>query len=247
MDRLLKHARFTLENLMNPKLSIEKRIPIKLLKNAQALIFLTEFKGGFGVGGAIGEGFIFAYNSKENKWSQPCAIGMGGVSLGLQIGAQRTEHIFIVHSEDVLKTFASKGQLKIGGDVSFAIGPLGRDADIALNVSDKGYAPIYSYSMANGAYVGATMQSQLLLIRDDCNEDYFGQKATAKDILFGDMKPTSMKDNSYSALINLIEEYTQNQGEIKNDSYWNEKDRKAENFWSSNEKNEVNKTNEKEK
>jgi len=237
MDRLLIHARFTLQNFMNPKLNAEKYIPVKLLSNARGLIFLTEFKGGFGVGGSFGEGFIIARKPNDLfEWSQPCAIGMGGVSLGFQMGVQKTEHIFVIHDEKLLKTFATKGQLKLGGDVSFSIGPLGRDADVSLNFSEKGYAPMYSYSMANGIYVGATMQSQVLMIRDNCNEEYFGKKMSMNDIIFGDVQPISSVDNSYCTLVNLIKEYTQTKGNLNNDSFWNEQEKRdEEEFWSQNE------------
>jgi len=234
LDRLLKHARFSLENIMNPKIiKAEQQIPVKLLNNALALIFLTEFKGGFGVGGSIGEGFIISRTSDENEWSQPCAIGMGGASFGFQLGMQKTDHIFVVHDEKVLKTFTSQGQLKLGGDFSFSLGPFGRDVNAALNVGEKGYAPIYSYSMARGMYFGATLEGQLLMIRDDCNEEYFGHKVNVNDILSGKLKPPSMNQTSpYYTLTNLLNEYIENQGQLKNiDSFWNEQDRKDDKSW----------------
>jgi len=39
MKSLMKHARYSLSDLMNPSLNIEKQIPVELLSNAFGLFF----------------------------------------------------------------------------------------------------------------------------------------------------------------------------------------------------------------
>jgi len=207
MNALMRHAKYCLSDFVNPKLSIEKQIPIEILSNAFGLMFLTEIKGGMGIGSSMGLGVIIARKSNNEGWTGPCAIGTGGLSIGFQIGLQKTEHIFILRDKEVLKTFINKSQIKLGSDASFSVGPLGRDANISLNVNDQGYAAIYSYSMAKGAYVGSSLEGQVIMIRDDCNENYYGNKVSAKDILF-DNVDSLPNDNDYLSLINLIDEYT---------------------------------------
>jgi lipid-binding SYLF domain-containing protein len=165
---------------------------------------LTELKAGFVVGACLGTGIILA--RRPNKgWTGPCAIGLGGMSVGFQVGMQKTEHIIVLRDENVLKTFTSKGELKFGGDVSFAIGPLGRDANVSINVSNKGTAAMHSYSMSKGAYIGASLEGEVITIRNDCNEEYYGKKVTAEDILFGNVEP--LQDNEYNLLCQSLSTY----------------------------------------
>jgi len=115
--------------LMNPSLNIEKQIPVKLLSNAFGLFFLTEIKASMGIGTSMGVGIIIAHKPNGEGWTRPCAIGMGGVSIGFQIGMEKTEHIFILRNKEALEPFINNNQFKLGTDASFSVGPLGRDAN----------------------------------------------------------------------------------------------------------------------
>jgi len=232
MKSLMKHARYTLSDLMNPSLTIEKQIPVELLRNAFGLFFLTEIKGSVGIGASMGLGIIIVRKPNDEGWTGPCAIGMGGVSIGFQIGMEKVEHIFILRNKEALKPFINDNQLKLGSDASFSIGPLGRDANIALNVNDKGYAAIYSYSMAKGAYVGSSLEGQVIMVRDDCNEEYYGKKVSAKDILC-DKVDFVPQEEEYLSLTKWIEEYTKNKGQLSPELFSNEENRNKEEdeFW----------------
>ena len=48
----------------------------------------------------------------------------------------------------MLLQFTGKGQLRLGGELQLAIGPLGRDASGSVGGGDKGFSVIYSYSHA---------------------------------------------------------------------------------------------------
>jgi len=209
MHRLLTHAYDSLENFVSPNLSLEKQIPIKILNDAYAIIFLTEFKAGFLVGASLGTGIILArrLNEEGKGWTGPCGIGLGGMSVGFQAGMQKTDHIMVLRDEEVLKTFTSKGELKIGGDASFSVGPLGRDANVSFNISKQGSASLYSYSMSKGAYVGASLEGQLITILNDCNEKYYERKVTANDILFGNNDVQPLQDDKYNILCESLNKY----------------------------------------
>merc|ERR1711997_359808 len=121
------------------------------------------------------------------------------------MGASKTDFIIILRDEQALKVFSGQGQLKFGGDASIAVGPHGRDAEIAVNANDKGYAATVSYSMAKGLYVGVALKGEGIVVREDCNEKYYGKKRDVKDIL----KTLASDDNEDCvAIAKMIEEYT---------------------------------------
>jgi len=205
MQGLIEQAHSSLEEFLSPRLKIEEQIPTKILGGAKAVVFLTVYKGGLGITGVFGTGIIVARND-IGHWSGPCAIALMGVDIGLNIGVEKSNHVIILRDDSSVRAFASIGQLKLGVDGSIAAGPIGRDTSASISVGDKGYATMSSYSMATGAYVGLSFEGQIMAVRNDCNEKYYGKKVSALEILDGTVKPP--KNKQLKAMYKLIDEYT---------------------------------------
>jgi len=175
MNGLIEQTESSLEEFLSPRLKIEEQIPTKILSGAKAVVFITVYKGGIGLSGVFGTGIIVARND-IGYWSGPCAIALIGVDIGLNIGVEKSNHVIILRDDSAVRAFASVGQLKLGVDASIAVGPIGRDTSAALSVGDKGYATMSSYSMSKGAYLGLSFEGQIVTVRNDCNEQYYGKK-----------------------------------------------------------------------
>lgn len=73
-------------------------------------------------------------------------MGFGG-----QAGAEVTEFLIILNSRAALRSFMSAGSLTLGGNMSLAVGPLGRNGEAMGAVNSKGrVAAMYSYSKTKG-------------------------------------------------------------------------------------------------
>lgn len=70
---------------------------------------------------------------------------MGG-GFGGQIGFELTDFVFILNDHRAVTSFAQVGSLTLGGNVSLAAGPVGRNAEAAGSASLKSVAGIFSYS-----------------------------------------------------------------------------------------------------
>jgi len=193
MTGLIEQADSTLNKFFTVHLKIEGQYPIKLLSEAKAIIFLTIVKGGVGLTSTFGTGIMIVRKS-IGRWSGPCAIALVGVDIGLNIGIEKSDHVIILRDKAAIHSFASKGQLKLGIDASIAVGSTGRSASAGLFVGDRGYATMISYSMAKGAYIGLSFEGQIITVRDDCNEQYYGKKVSANEILDGTAKATVSKN-----------------------------------------------------
>merc|ERR1712130_958535 len=136
-------------------------------------------------------------------WSGPCSLGQLGGQWGFNMGASKTDFIIILRDESALKVFSGSGQLKFGGDASIAVGPHGRDAEIAVGANDKGYAATVSYSMSKGLYVGVALKGEGIIVREDCNEKYYGKKVKTKDILSNGN--ANIENEDYDAIVKMIE------------------------------------------
>lgn len=78
------------------------------------------------------------------------------------------------------------GSLTLGGNLSVAVGPLGRNAEGtgALNTKGK-MAAMYSYSRTKGLFGGLSVEGSIILERQDANRLAYGGSPTAKQILSG--------------------------------------------------------------
>lgn len=88
-----------------------------------------------------------------------------------------------------MRTFAQAGSLTLGGNVSIAAGPVGRNAEAAGAASLKGVAGIFSYSKTKGLFAGVSLEGSGIIERRDANEKLYGRRWTAREILSGQVPP----------------------------------------------------------
>ena len=113
------------------------RIPAKLVERAKGLAILTVARVGAGVGVEFGTGLSVA-RLAAGKWSAPNAIQNVGVSWGAQVGAQVSDHVFLLMTDAAVNTFFSnKNSFQLGADISVAVGPLGRSVEAGLTRRDS--------------------------------------------------------------------------------------------------------------
>ena len=156
-----------------------------VLKDARGLAIMTVIKAGFGFSGRGGKGVVVA--RLRNGWSGPSAIGTGGAGFGFQIGAEVTEFVMILNTDDAVKAFSRDVNVTLGGDISVAAGPIGRHAEAAVTP----VAAIYTYSRSQGLFAGVSLEGTVVGTRNDANAEYYGRRVTPEEILSGKVPPPS--------------------------------------------------------
>ncbi|RAL67043.1 hypothetical protein DID88_007823 [Monilinia fructigena] len=131
-----------------------------------------------------GNGVVVARLS-DGSWSAPSAIGIGGAGVGGQIGFELTDFVFILNDAAAVRTFSQAGSLTLGGNVSVAAGPVGRNAEAAGAASMKGVAGVFSYSKTKGLFAGVSIEGSAIIERRDANEKLYGRRFTAAELLGG--------------------------------------------------------------
>lgn len=111
---------------------------------------------------------------------------MGG-GFGGQIGFELTDFVFILNDASAVKTFAQVGSLTLGGNVSIAAGPVGRNAEAAGAASLKSVSGIFAYSKTKGLFAGVSLEGSVLIERRDANEKLYNRKVTARELLGGNV------------------------------------------------------------
>lgn len=180
--------------IQNPKyIKNDQTIPMHILKGAKGIAFLTILKGGFVWSGTLGSGIVIA-KKPDGTWSGPSSLGVAGMGWGALIGASSTDSVIILNTDMAVKAFSGKGQVKFGGNLSVAVGPVGREGEIAGSVGDKGVAPCYSYSHSRGLFGGLSLQGAILGARDGDNKKFYGQPCSPGQILRGEVTPPENED-----------------------------------------------------
>lgn len=100
-----------------------------------------------------------------------------------------TDFVFILNDASAVKTFAQAGSVTLGGNVSIAAGPVGRNAEAAGAASLKGVAGIFAYSKTKGLFAGVSLEGSVMIERRDANEKMYGNRVKAADLLRGAVPP----------------------------------------------------------
>src|SRR5216684_5441494 len=151
----------------------DRAIPQKLLDNAKAIaVFPGVIKAGFIVGGRAGDGVI----SRRIKggWSEPAFFNLAGGSIGLQIGASKTDFVLLFMNDDALAGLL-KDKFEIGGEGSVAAGPVGRSTSASTDALLR--AGIISYSRSKGLFAGLEIKGVVISPDNEDNLAVYGKKS----------------------------------------------------------------------
>jgi len=169
--RHASEAAETFTEIMNVR---EKAIPKELLDKAEAIaVFPGVIKAAFIVGGRGGQGVIS--RRVKGGWSAPAFFNLAGGSFGAQIGAQKTDYVLLIMNEEGLNGLL-KDKFELGGEVSVAAGPVGREA--AASTNPRLNAGILSYSRSKGLFIGAALKGAVISPDNDLNTAVYGMKAS---------------------------------------------------------------------
>ncbi len=185
------------------KLKSDPKIPSfqKLLNRAKAvLIFPEVLRAGFVIGGQGGSGVLLVRHGDQlgaESWSYPSFHTLGAGSIGLQLGVENQEIILIIQDYDALLAIINN-HFKIGGDISVAAGNFGTGQGGAITSNFD--ADVISYSTAQGAFVGASIQGAVITPSNDYNYDYYGPGARSRTITIKRQFANAGADNLRQAL-----------------------------------------------
>jgi SH3 domain-containing YSC84-like protein 1 len=158
-------------------------VPEDLMEKARCVGIIPAAKrAGFVFGGQYGKGLITCRVHDTNRWSGPSMVILEGGSFGLQIGAGETDIVFTVMDqggEDKL----SKDKVTVGGDVTAAVGPVGRS--VQAQTDAMMHAEILTWSRARGVFAGVDINGASLRADKDDDAALYGEHVSQIDILHG--------------------------------------------------------------
>jgi SH3 domain-containing YSC84-like protein 1 len=151
------------------------------LKTAKGVVIFPQvLKAGFFLGGSGGTGVLLVRNAATGTWGEPAFYTVGSVTFGLQIGGEAAEVVMVAMNQKALDSLLSSS-VKLGGDASIAVGPVGGGAKGAVTVPAV-TADFVSFTRTKGLYAGLNLEGSVLAVRDGLNSAYYGRAITPKEI-----------------------------------------------------------------
>lgn len=165
----------------------EDGIPKELLERAEGIVVIPSLvKGGFIIGAKHGKGIISAKHS-SGMWSPPAVVKMSGGSIGWQIGLESVDLVLLVMNRKGIEQLL-QDKFTLGGELSVAAGPVGRNAQAGTNAQAN--AGILAYSRSKGLFAGATFEGAALHGDEDDNQALYGREVSLKEIVLNNAPNT---------------------------------------------------------
>src|SRR5437899_11170016 len=170
---------------MQETLNVPDNIQQDLLDKARCVVVMPSvLKAAFVVGGSYGRGAMVCRTGKEfsGPWGAPAMYALEGGSVGLQIGGEATDFVFLVMNNRGASSLLHS-KVKLGADASVAAGPKGRSA--AADTDAFMRAEILSYSRGRGVFAGVSLEGSTLRRDNAANRKVDGESTDGAKRLDG--------------------------------------------------------------
>ena len=177
-EKLIESAYYVLREFeSNSEYSEEVK---RRLKSARAvLVFPSVFKAGWILGVSTGRGVLLA-RSKDGTWSYPSFYFMNDASLGLQVGINNSRMLMVVSNGRGLGAIIDN-EFKAGASLDVSVANVG--SSIGYGTTTNLERDIYTYSISQGAFIGASINASSIKADDLMNQAYYGSNdATAQSV-----------------------------------------------------------------
>ncbi len=135
----------------------------------------TYMKGAFIFGADGGTGVLLGRDNRSGSWSYPAFYGMGSISFGFQAGAEVSEIVLLVMTDNGMDALLSTS-FKLGADASVAAGPVGAGAKAQTT-------DILAFARSRGLFGGISIEGAVITSRDSWNRKYYGRDIRPVDII----------------------------------------------------------------
>ena len=157
-------------------------IPQEVLSEAKGVAIFSSTQAGFLIGGKGGDGVFM--KRLPDGWSPPLAIDLIEGSIGLQVGAQSEDVVYVFTTDDAVRRFLDDGRYAVA-QMSGTFGENSSRSDGTELPTD----PVTIYSRTSGLYGGMVVGGKGFAIDEDMNRKTYGATITTEQIVNGEVTP----------------------------------------------------------
>ncbi|MGK9169439.1 lipid-binding SYLF domain-containing protein [Inquilinus limosus] len=154
----------------------------RYIRGAKAVLIAPELlRGGFIVGGRGGNA-VMLVRLPDGNWSYPAFYGIGGGTLGLQIGGQVSQLVLTIMTDKGLRA-VEQSSFTVGADLSGSLFTLGAGVGASTGLNTN--ADMYAFSQNKGLFAGGTLDGTVISEDQGMNDAYYGFGTPARIIFQG--------------------------------------------------------------
>ncbi len=152
-----------------------------VLAQAQGVFIVPKYvRAAIGIGAEGGAGLLLL-NKGDGHWSDPVFYNTGGVSLGLQLGAQGGMLAFILNNQKAVDAFLKKTSVSLNAKAGLTVVNWNRMAQGSAGAGD-----VVAWSDSRGVFGdAATIEVSGVRYSQNLNNAYYHRTLSASDILAG--------------------------------------------------------------
>ena len=172
-------------------------------KGAEGVLIIPDlYKGAWFFGASGGKGILLVRDQEKDGWFGPAFYTIGSVSFGVQFGGQKSEAIILVMTKEGVELL-QKTSVKLGGDGSVAIGPVGVGGQGAIAPTSLN-ADYITIARSRGAFIGVSFDGAIIHENYDWNKAYYGKPVRPIDIITTHSAINPNADELRSAVAKLM-------------------------------------------
>jgi len=150
-----------------------------LLQKSKGVFVVPQFaEAALGVGARGGAGVLLVRNGKS--WSSPAFYNMGGISVGLQAGAQAGAIALVLNDQKALTSFMQNNKFSLGADADLTLVDWSKKG-----AGSAGWGNITAWSDTEGLFGGAAINVTDIDYDEDETSGYYRRQVAARDVLAG--------------------------------------------------------------
>jgi len=157
----------------------------KLLSQARGVFIVPTYgRAALGVGAAGGAGVLLVKGS-GNMWRGPAFYDIGGLSVGLQAGAEGGPMALILNNDKAVKSFGQKNNFSVSADAGLTVVDWSKTAQGTAGTGD-----VTAWTGTKGLFgnVAAIAINDIRYDADETNAYYGQSNLMAQDIIGGKVK-----------------------------------------------------------
>ncbi|HEX2101634.1 MAG TPA: lipid-binding SYLF domain-containing protein [Candidatus Synoicihabitans sp.] len=160
----------------------ETALPPEVLQRARAIVITNQFRAAFIFGVKDGYGVILA-RRPDGTWSLPALLHAGEASLGLQLGGNAVETVYVLTDEQTPRLLF-EGRFNIGVDAKAVAGP--RAAEKEKMNQEILSTPVIVYARSKGLFAGASVKAGWIQRDDNGNRAFYRTEWGLPEIIYSD-------------------------------------------------------------
>lgn len=152
-----------------------------MLARAQGVFIVPSYvRAAVGIGGEGGAGLLLLHDG-EGRWTDPVFYNTGGVSLGLQVGAQGGMLAFILNNQKAVDAFLKKTSVSLNAKAGLTVVNWSRMAQGSAGAGD-----VVAWSDTKGLFGdAATVELNGVRYSQNLNNAYYRRTLSASDVIAG--------------------------------------------------------------